>query len=174
MVDAPRWVGRVREWFEREGGLAHVLLTHQDDVADAGRYAAHFGARVWIHEDDRDAAPFATDVLTAAETLVVEGLRAIHAPGHTKGSVLYHLASPPHAEAPVLFGGDTIAWDRGRQRLVAFRDACWYSWDVLKASLTALARSEHRFAHCFAGHGGSVSSDVATLHAALEALVRRM
>jgi hypothetical protein len=45
------------------GGLADILLSHRDDVADADRYAAHFNARVWIHEDDQSAAPYATDLI---------------------------------------------------------------------------------------------------------------
>ena len=156
MVDGPRWARALQRWLEEKGGLSHVLLTHRDDVGDAERYAAHFGARVWIHEADRDAAPFATDVLTAPETAIAPGLNALHLPGHTRGSVVFHLSSLPHQDAPVLFGGDTLAWSRDARRLVAFKDACWYSWEELKQSLTRLAGSDYRFGHCFAGHGGSI------------------
>lgn len=174
MVDGPRWSGRLKDWFEREGGIAHVLLTHQDDVGDARKYAERFGARVWIHEADRKAAPFATDIFRQPETEIAPGLLALHTPGHTEGSVVFHLAAPPCEDAPVLFGGDTLAWDRKRRRLIAFRDACWFSWDALRESLRGLHASRHRFAHCFAGHGGSISSDAGTLHASLGELVQRM
>ncbi len=67
MVDAPRWTRAVVEQFEAWDGLTDILLTHRDDVGDAERYAAHFGARVWIHEADRDAARFADRVITGRE-----------------------------------------------------------------------------------------------------------
>jgi len=174
MVDGPRKSGRLIQWLRDNGGLAHILLTHRDDVGDADHYAHTFGARVWIHEQDRDAAAFATDIITDSPTEITDGLTAIHVPGHTRGSVVFHLRSEPHADAPVLFGGDTIAWDRRARRLVAFRDACWYSWDVLRQSLADLSASEYAFAHCFSGHGGSTVSGVATMQAELAALVARM
>lgn len=174
MIDGPRRSGRLRAWLREQGGLAHVLLTHGDDVGDAEAYARESGARVWIHEADREAAPFATDVMSGETTRIADGLTAIHLPGHTRGSVLFHLRSGVHAAAPVLFSGDTIAWDRTRRRLIALRDACWYDWDVLKDSLREFAASGYEFAHCFAGHGGSVSADVETMRVALAALIERM
>src|SRR5581483_1437881 len=50
MVDAPRWTAAAVAAIETLGGLSDILLTHRDDVADAGRYARRFAARVWIHE----------------------------------------------------------------------------------------------------------------------------
>lgn len=63
LVDSPRFVGALAAWFRTVGGIQDVLLTHQDDVADAQRYADMFGARAWIHEHDRHAAPFASQIL---------------------------------------------------------------------------------------------------------------
>ena len=54
LVDAPRWTRAVVEPVEALGGIDLVVLSHRDDVADADRYAEHFGARVWIHEADAD------------------------------------------------------------------------------------------------------------------------
>ena len=45
MFDAPRWTREVAEPIEALGGLAHILLSHRDDVAGADRYAERFGAR---------------------------------------------------------------------------------------------------------------------------------
>jgi 4Fe-4S single cluster domain of Ferredoxin I len=56
LVDSPRYAAELVKWFEDAGGIAHVLLSHQDDVADADKYAKRFGARVWIHRDDSVAA----------------------------------------------------------------------------------------------------------------------
>jgi hypothetical protein len=63
LVDSPRYATELVNWFDNTGGIAHILLSHRDDVADADKYAARFGARVWIHHDDRSAAPYATDLL---------------------------------------------------------------------------------------------------------------
>ena len=90
MVDAPRWTKPVMATLEAWGGLSAILLTHQDDVADAGRYAAHFNAHVWIHEADRGAAGYADQILTGREPVRIDdGLLAIPVPGHTEGSVVY-------------------------------------------------------------------------------------
>lgn len=45
---------------------------------------------------------------------------------------------------------------------------------MLKDSLHKFSQSGYEFAHCFAGHGGSVSADVATMRAELAALIERM
>jgi hypothetical protein len=91
-VDAPRWARQLLDPIEALGGIDLVLLTHRDDVADADRYAAHFGAEVWIHEDDRDAAPYATELLRGTDPVeVVAGVTGFPVPGHTEGSVLWHL-----------------------------------------------------------------------------------
>jgi len=36
LVDSPRHATELVKWFEDAGGIAHILLSHQDDVADAG------------------------------------------------------------------------------------------------------------------------------------------
>lgn len=73
MFDAPRWAHEVAGPVEELGGLAHILLSHRDDVAEADRYAEHFGARVWIHVDDREAAPYATDLIDGTSISTVAG-----------------------------------------------------------------------------------------------------
>jgi glyoxylase-like metal-dependent hydrolase (beta-lactamase superfamily II) len=167
LVDSPRHVGKLVKRFAELGGVSDILLSHQDDVADAERYAKDFKARVWIHEDDARAAPYATDRLRGAEpTEVRKGLLAIPVPGHTRGSVVYLL------EETYCFTGDSLAWSREREDLVAFRDACWYSWSEQKNSLARLA--EHRFEWVLAGHGGSVHLPPEEMRTRLKALVERM
>src|SRR5262249_23157394 len=139
LVDAPRWVRPLARKLEDAGGLAHVLLTHRDDVADAERYAAHFGARVWIHEADRDAAPYATDTFAGRDpTAPARGVLAVPLPGHTRGSMAYLV------DDQALFSGDSLYFSRGLGRLSAFSRATWYSWKEQAASLGRLA------AHAFA------------------------
>ena len=144
------------------------MLTHRDDVADAERWASEFGARVWIHADDRAAAPFATDVIDGLDEVeVAPGLRAVPTPGHTRGSVVFLL------EDRYLFTGDSLAWSHERDDLVAFRGACWYSWSVQTESLRRLAE-RHRFAWVLPGHGARVGADPEELHRRLVRLVDGM
>lgn len=169
LVDSPRWDHGLVDAMELLGGIGHVLLTHRDDVADARRYAEHFDARVWIHHDDRDAAPFASDLLVGEhETEIEPGLLAYPVPGHTRGSVLYLV------DERWLFTGDTLAWFHREQDLGAFRGATWYSWDALRASLGRFAGSGHRFEWVFAGHGKWHGADADEMHDRLTALVARM
>lgn len=148
LIDSPRYHRTLVEFFERSGGIADVLLTHRDDVADADRYAKRFAARVWIHAHDRDAAPYATDLLRGDDTIALrDGMIAIPTPGHTRGSVCYLLGDE------YLFTGDTLAWNDEESRLDAHRHYCWYSWDEQQRSLRRLAT--HDFAYVLAGHGGS-------------------
>lgn len=167
LVDSPRYASELVTWFDRRGGIAHILLSHQDDVADAGKFADRFDARVWIHRDDSHAAPYASDFI-AGESVreIVPGLLAIPVPGHTRGSVVFLL------DNRVLFTGDSLAWSMRTQDLVAFRDACWYSWDILAASLAKLV--EYRFEWLLPGHGWSAHLDAGEMQARLRALVARM
>jgi len=167
LVDAPRYVGKLVRKLEELGGVGDILLSHRDDVADASRYASRFKARVWIHEDDRRAAPFATDVLKGGDPVEIRtGLIAIPVPGHTRGSVVYLL------EETYLFTGDSLAWSRERGDLVAFRDACWYSWSEQRKSLAKLV--EQRFEWVLSGHGGSIRLPAEEMQKRLRALVERM
>jgi glyoxylase-like metal-dependent hydrolase (beta-lactamase superfamily II) len=167
LVDSPRFLARLADFFAARGGLRHILLTHRDDVADAARYAAHFGARVWIHEDDADAAPFATDRLEGIDAREIDpGVLAIPVPGHTRGSVVFRL------DGTYLFTGDSLAWHLQKQDVYAFRDACWYSWSAQADSLERLAAYE--FEWILAGHGGSGRLPPAQMREALLALVARM
>ena len=167
LVDSPRYVGKLVQKLEGLGGVNDILLSHRDDVAYADRYAKHFKARVWIHEDDSRAAPYATGLLQGKEPVEIrKHLLAIPVPGHTEGSVVYLL------EETYLFTGDSLAWSRERKDLQAFRDACWYSWGEHRRSLAKLA--EHRFEWVLAGHGGSVRLPADEMRVRLRALVERM
>ncbi|HEY3917846.1 MAG TPA: MBL fold metallo-hydrolase [Stellaceae bacterium] len=167
MIDAPRWTEHVVAAIEARGGLALVLLTHRDDVADAERYAKHFGARVFIHEDDRAAAPYASDLLRGrAPTPLGEDLLAIPVPGHTKGSVAFLF------DGRCLFAGDSLSWDFTTDDLRASKHVCWYSWPEQTKSLRDLAA--HSFEWVFAGHGGSKHLPRAEMRTRLLALTERM
>ncbi len=57
LVDAPKFVRPLVKQLEALGGIAHIFLTHRDDVADADRFAAHFGSRRIIHRDELSSQP---------------------------------------------------------------------------------------------------------------------
>ena len=78
MIDSPRFTEALARPMADTGGIAHVLLTHRDDVADADRYARRFGSRVWIHAADRSARSWASDIIDGdetTETTVAPGVR---------------------------------------------------------------------------------------------------
>jgi len=167
MVDSPRWtkalVAKMEEW----GGLVSILLTHQDDIADADRYAAHFKARVHIHKADKRRVPYATDILEGFEPVALApDLLVIPVPGHTKGSVAFLY------DGRVLFTGDSLAWDADDGVLDAHRDYCWYSWEEQTRSLERLL--DYPFEWVCAGHGNSVELPPGEMRAQLKKLIARM
>ena len=167
IVDSPRWTRSVVTQLEAWGGLGDILLTHHDDIADAERYAKHFGARVTIHKWDRARAPFADNLLQGREpTALGEDLLAIPVPGHTKGSVVYLY------DRRCLFTGDSLAWDFESGGFTAHRDYCWYSWEEQTKSLAKLL--DFPFSWVFAGHGGSKDLPPREMHDRLSALIKRM
>jgi glyoxylase-like metal-dependent hydrolase (beta-lactamase superfamily II) len=167
MVDAPRFASQVVEAIAAWGGLADILLTHRDDVADADRYAERFGASVWIHDADRGAAPYATQLLHGIEpTRIAADILAIPLPGHTAGSVAYLF------EERCLFTGDSLAWDFAANDLTAHRHVCWYSWPEQLASLRRLL--DHQFEWVLAGHGGSKRLPATEMNRRLAVLLDRL
>ena len=168
MVDSPRYTRFLTDPIKDLGGIEHILLSHRDDVADAERYADQFGARVWIHTDDRQAAPFATDVLEGIDPVAVApGVTVIPTPGHTKGSVVFEV------DRTYLFTGVSLSWSRTRQDLEAFRGVCWWSWPEQARSLERLADLA-RFEWVLPGHGGRGHRPADEMHDRLVKLVDRM
>jgi glyoxylase-like metal-dependent hydrolase (beta-lactamase superfamily II) len=167
LVDSPRYAGELRKFLDAAGGIKDILLSHRDDVADADKYAEAFGARVWIHQDDARAAPYAKNRIEGMNEIKIrDALLAIPVPGHTKGSVVYLL------EDTYLFTGDSLAWNAERSQLIAFRDACWYSWRALTDSLSRL--EAYHFEWVLPGHGASAHLPAQEMSRELHALVQRM
>ncbi len=145
MVDAPRFSEPLAAKLDEMGGVQGILFTHRDDVADQARFAERFGCQRFIHAGDADAVPDAEVVFNVDEPIVLlPGVTAIPVPGHTKGSTCYLVGQ-------TLFTGDHLAWDPRAERLTAFRNACWYSWEAQTASMERLRR--HEFTRVLPGHG---------------------
>jgi glyoxylase-like metal-dependent hydrolase (beta-lactamase superfamily II)/ferredoxin len=167
LIDAPKFVTPLVRRLEALGGIAHIFLTHRDDVADAARFAAHFKARRIIHRTELSAQPDAEVILDGDEPIeLAPGFRAIVTPGHTRGHcVLLALER-------FLFTGDHLWWDRDEHRLGASRDYCWYSWPMQIESMRRLA--EFRFEWVLPGHGQRVCLPADEMRRHMLALVRGM
>ncbi|WP_283136629.1 MBL fold metallo-hydrolase [Rhizohabitans arisaemae] len=168
MIDTPRWAESLAARYERLGPVTDVLLTHRDHAAHGRRYADRFGARLWIHEGDLDAAPDADRVLRGTEPVpIADGVIAHPVPGHTAGSVLYVV------DERYCFSGDTLYWSRTTGDVEIFESVTWYSIPVLAASLT---RSSEvlRFERLLPGHGQGVRLPAAEMAGRLRALTARI
>jgi len=147
LVDSPRAAGPLLAALEARGGVATLFLTHRDDVADHEELRRRFGCERILHENDVTAATRGVEKRLRGLDPVRLGddLVAIPTPGHTRGhAVLLY-------RDRFLFTGDHLAWSRRRGRLVAFRDACWYSWDEQIRSMERLL--DHSFEWVLPGHG---------------------
>jgi glyoxylase-like metal-dependent hydrolase (beta-lactamase superfamily II)/ferredoxin len=145
LIDSPRFVEHLARAFAERGGVRYIFLTHRDDVADAAKYAARFGATRIIHRYELASQPDAERVIEGSEPVdLAPGFLAVPTPGHTRG----HCALL-HRE--FLFSGDHLWWSRNRGRLTASRDVCWYSWPQQVQSVARL--QDYRFEWVLPGHG---------------------
>jgi glyoxylase-like metal-dependent hydrolase (beta-lactamase superfamily II)/ferredoxin len=167
LIDSPKFLPQLVKRFEALGGIGNIFLTHRDDVADADKYAAHFGARRVIHRAELHSQPDAELVLDGDQPQsLAPGLLAIPTPGHTAG----HLALL--VDDRFLFTGDHLDYDRAEHRLAASRDYCWYSWPQQIESIEKLA--DYTFEWVLPGHGQRVKLPAAEMRRELIALAARM
>lgn len=167
LVDAPRFTSHLVKKFEQAGGIAHIFLTHRDDVADAAKYARHFNSQRIIHRHELAAQPDAEFILEGDEPQsLAEGFVAIPTPGHTRGHMVLLV------ENRFLFTGDHLWWDRDESRLGASQRHCWYSWPQQIESMRRLldVRSEW----VLPGHGDRVRLPAEEMRRQMAALVERM
>ena len=167
LIDAPRFVIPLVKQLETLGGIAHIFLTHRDDVADAHHFAEYFRSRRIIHRDELSSQPGAEVVLDGSEPReLAPGFVVIPTPGHTKGHCVLLVRDR------YLFTGDHLDWDRDARRLSASEDYNWYSWPEQKASMARLA--EHRFEWVLPGHGQRVHLPSEKMRAEMNRLVESM
>src|SRR3954467_9360423 len=69
LIDSPKFVTPLVKQLEALGGIAHIFLTHRDDVADAERFAEHFQSRRIIHRDERSSQPDAEFLLEGKDPI---------------------------------------------------------------------------------------------------------
>ena len=165
LIDSPRYLKHLVDVFAQRGGIAHIFLTHKDDVADADKYAAHFGAQRIIHREDASAAPGAEWIINGEDRVQVGSeFQIIPVPGHTAGSMalLYR--------ERFLFTGDHLWWDPHTQSLEAPTRLIWKKWTMLDSLRKLL---DYRFEWVLAGHGDRVRLSSTDMRAHLQALVER-
>lgn len=157
LIDSPRFAAPLVKKIEKLGGIRYMFLTHKDDVADHEKFREHFGAEGIIHKLE------ALGPLKSIERQldgdgpwdIDSDLKIIFTPGHTEGhTVLLY-------KKKFLFTGDHLAYSRRRGRLVAFKEACWYSWPELIKSMKKLL--SYDFEWVLPGHGRQYHADKATM-----------
>ncbi len=167
LVESPKFLPQLVRQFESLGGIAHIFLTHRDDVADADRYVRHFNGRRVIQRAELSAQPAAEVVLDGDEPVeLAPGFVAIPTPGHTAGHCVLLF------DQRFLFTGDHLAFGRNEHQLAAFRDYCWDSWPRQIESMDRLTR--FRFEWILPGHGQRVNLPESEMQQQMTDLVERM
>ena len=168
LVDSPRFAAPLVKNIEALGGVATMLLTHQDDVADHAKFDEKFGCERVLHRDDvrtRTASverqPTGLDPISIGSDIVM-----IPTPGHTKGHAVFLY------RGTFLFTGDHLAWSETRGHLYAFRSACWYSWSEQIESMKRLLAFD--FEWVLPGHGRPVRLPRGSARAELERCIAWM
>ncbi|HEY3963367.1 MAG TPA: MBL fold metallo-hydrolase [Planctomycetaceae bacterium] len=167
LIESPKFLPQLIRKFEAHGGIANIFLSHRDDVADADRYAAHFGSRRIIHREELSSQPGAEFVLDGAGPWeLAPGFVAIATPGHTQGHCVLLF------QDRFLFTGDHLEWDRERERLEASENYCWYSWPRQTESMERLAG--YSFEWILPGHGQRIHLPAAEMRKRMAQLVESM
>jgi glyoxylase-like metal-dependent hydrolase (beta-lactamase superfamily II) len=147
LVDVPRFAAPLVKRIEELGGVRWILLTHRDDVAEHGKWAARFGATRVLHR--RDAFVPMERLLDGDDAVeLAPGVTAIPTPGHTAGHACFLVETEGQR---VLFTGDHLAWDDEAARLEAWPDVCWHDWGEQTGSMRRLAGVEADWV--LPGHG---------------------
>lgn len=168
LVDSPRLAGPLAARLASMGGVARILLTHQDDVADHAKFHERFGASRVLHREDIRAGTRDVEFQPMGEDPVNlgDGMLMIPTPGHTRGHAVFLYRER------YLFTGDHLAWSSSRGHLYAFRNACWYSWSEQIRSMKRLL--EYSFEYVLPGHGRPVRLPAEEMHRSLERCIAWM
>lgn len=171
LVDSPKFTSHLVKRIEGRGGLARIFLTHQDDVADAARWAKHFGAERVIHQNELHAQPDAEIVVAGTDPIALgPEFTLIPTPGHTAGHC--SLLHAPKGGETFLFNGDHAWWSRNKERVWASHDVCWHDWAEQIASIERLIPFEIDW--LLPGHGERRHLGRARMRAELERLAHDM
>jgi glyoxylase-like metal-dependent hydrolase (beta-lactamase superfamily II)/ferredoxin len=168
LIDSPRFTAPLVKNIDALGGVARLLLTHQDDVADHAKFAERFGCERVLHRDDVRSGTAAVELkVTGTDPVSLDpDLIMIPTPGHTRGHAVFLYRDK------YLFTGDHLAWSEARGHLYAFRSACWYSWPEQIRSMERLL--DFRFEWVLPGHGRPIALTAEAMHESLERCIAWM
>lgn len=167
LIDSPRWSAQLVKRIEELGGIKYIFLTHQDDVADADKYAKRFHAERFIHALEKESQPDAEHVIQGIESVQWNAdFKFIMVPGHTKGHMVLLYCNK------YLFSGDHLALDKEINGLSGHRNVCWFSWKAQTESMERLAQES--FEWILPGHGNRVFLPQAEMKNAMDRLVEQM
>lgn len=157
LIDSPKFTPPLVKRLEAMGGVKYLYLTHKDDIAHHQKFHDHFNCDRILHLSD---VTFKTEdiemKLQIDEPLqLAEDVLIIPVPGHTKGhTVLLY-------KNKFLFTGDHLAYSSRLEKLVAFKDFCWYSWKKVIESMEKL--TQYQFNWILPGHGRRFHADYQTM-----------
>lgn len=168
MVDSPRMNGMLGKRLDALGGVKYMVLTHRDDVADHQEWTDRFGCERILHQDDVSAGTGAVELkIQGLEThALAPDLKLIPVPGHTRGHMVLLYRDR------FLFTGDHLEYDEDEEKLRAFRDFCWYSWEKQTESMRRLLNYD--FEWVLPGHGRQHHVDKLGMKALMEDCVAWM
>lgn len=167
LIDSPKFNNHLINWFEQQGGIKYIFLTHEDDVAEAEKYADHFLAKRIIHKHSLEAEPDSEIVIEDFSSLeFLTDIRIIPTPGHTKGHMVLIYKDK------FLFSGDHLYVSRKTGELAAHRKHCWYSWKEQTNSMKKLM--DYQFEWILAGHGDRGRFEKDAVKKQLEKLIENM
>jgi len=153
LVDSPRAVPVLMDALERRGGVALMVLSHKDDVADHARFRERFHCARVMHRADLEGDTLGVERPLSGEAPVelAPDLLFLPTPGHTAGSacLLYRNR--------FLFTGDHLWWNPVRGMLSASRTYCWHDWTTQLASLERLLAYD--FEWVLPGHGSALHAE---------------
>lgn len=167
LVDSPRFATQLVKKIRAMGGVRTMFLTHKDDVADHERFANEFKCQRVMHADDGAARIGIEQIMHGDDPVRLDrDLIAIPVPGHTRGHAVLVYRNK------FLFSGDHLAWSPNRNTLIAFRNACWYSWQEQTRSMPKL--KDYDFEWVLPGHGRIHHDSVAKMRDYLERCIEWM
>ncbi len=165
LIDSPRYINKLVKAFERMGGIKYIFLTHEDDVAEASRYAKQFGATRIIHREDMAALPDAEWIIEGSEPVEFKPeFRIIPVPGHTRGSMALLYGNR------YLFTGDHMGWDR---EVNGLRLATVYVWDEATLRRSTERLLEYTFEWVLPGHSDRMRLPADRMKEELRLLLKR-
>lgn len=154
MFDCPRFyrplAKAIKRTAEPVGGVKYIVLSHLDDVAQHGEWAAALGAERIIHEEECTEWQRTDECEIKLSTKdfpysLADGSELLHLPGHTVGSIALL-----HRPSESLFLGDHLAYVPRLEHLAATTKFCKNSW---KRQIETVERMKDiPFLHGWPGH----------------------